>query len=72
MEHVIVAFPTDRIVYINGDKNGRTNQVLRVEAGSQIFDLGPLKNYEPESQTVVVENTTVLDPLEVVFEKKDS
>jgi len=71
MEHVVVVFPTDRTVYIDGDKNGRTNKSLRVDAGSHDFDLGSLKNYEPESQTVVVENTTVLEPLEIVFEKKD-
>ncbi len=69
MEHVIVTFPTDRYVYIDGEQNGRTNNSLRLGAGSHLFDLGPLKNYEPESQTVVVSGTTVLDPQEIVFTK---
>ena len=69
MEYVIVTFPTDRFVYIDGEQNGRTNKSLRVDAGSHLFDLGSLKNYEPESQIVVVSGTTVLDPQEIVFTK---
>ncbi len=69
MEYVIVTFPTSRFVYIDGAQNGRTNKKLRVDAGSLSFDLGALKNYEPESQTVVVSGTTVLDPQEIVFTK---
>ena len=69
MEHVIVTFPTARFVYIDDQKNGRTNTSLRVDAGSHLFDLGPLKNYEPDSQIVVVSGTTVLDPQEIVFTK---
>ncbi len=70
MEFVIVSFPTDRFVYIDDKQNGRTNKSLRVGAGSHLFDLGSLKNYEPESQIVVVSGTTVLDPQEIVFTKK--
>lgn len=70
MEYVIVTFPTDRFVYINDKQNGRTNKSLRVDAGSHLFHLGSLKNYEPESQVVVVSGTTVLDPREIVFTKK--
>ena len=69
MELVIVTFPTDRFVYIDGQQNGRTNKSLRVNAGSHLFDLGPLKNYKPESKIVVVSGTTVLDPKKIVFTK---
>ena len=69
MEHVIVTFPTDRFVYIDDKQNGRTNKSLRVDAGSHLFDLGPLKNYEPESQIVAISGTTVLDPKEIAFTK---
>ena len=71
MEYVVVVFPTDRFVYIDGEKNGRTNKSLRIDAGSHSFDLGPLKNYEPESQTIEVVDTTVLEPLEIVFAKQE-
>ena len=71
MAHVIVTFPTSRFVYIDGEQNGRTNKSLSVDAGSHVFDLGPLKNYEPESQIVVVSGGTVLVPQEIVFTKID-
>lgn len=69
MEHVIVKFPTNRNVFIDNEKNGKTNEVLRVDAGTHKFQLGPLKNYTPESRNVAVSGTTVLDPMEIVFSK---
>ncbi len=68
MEYVKVAFPSRRFVY--GEQSGCTNTVLRVEAGTHAFDLGNLANYDPESQELVVEGTTVLEPLVVAFNKK--
>ena len=70
MEFVKVTFPTNRFVYIDGEQGGRTNVVLRVEAGTHAFDLGNLRNYEPESQEIAVEGTTVLAPLVVAFARK--
>lgn len=70
MEYVKVIFPTTRYVYIDGEQGGRTNTVLRIEAGTHVFDLGNLANYAPESQELVVEGTTVLAPLVVAFAKK--
>ena len=72
MEYVKVTYPTNRFVYIDGEKGGITNDVLRVEAGKHQFDLGNLKNYNPDSQDVDVEGTTVLQPIEIVFSKKDA
>jgi hypothetical protein len=72
MEYVVVSFETDRNVFIDGEKNGRTNKSLSVGAGSHEFHLGPLKNYEPESQIVVVSGTNVLAPLKIVFTKKST
>jgi hypothetical protein len=70
MEYVIVTFPTDRLVYIDDEKNGSTNQVLRVDAGTHIFDLGPVANYRPESRKVALQDTTPLKPLEIEFHRK--
>lgn len=70
MEYVKVTYPTNRFVYIDGEKSGNTNEVLRIDAGTHVFDLGNLKNYEPGSQEVVVEGTTVLVPMLVAFTKK--
>jgi hypothetical protein len=71
MEHVIVTFPTDRLVYIDSEENGNTNEVLRVSAGTHVFELGNLENYRPASRTVMVKDTTVLEPMEVRFFRKD-
>jgi hypothetical protein len=71
MEHVKVTFPTRRLVYIDGEENGHTNEVLRVDAGTHVFELGQLQNYRPASRKVSVQDTTVLEPLEIRFHRKD-
>ncbi len=71
MEYVIVRFPTDRLVYVDGEESGYTNEPLPVDAGTHRFELGHLQNYRPASRTVLVEDTTVLEPLEVRFFRKD-
>ena len=71
MEYVIVTFPTDRLVYIDGEENGSTNEVLRVDTGTHVFELGNLANYRPASRKVAVQDTTVLEPLEIAFFRKD-
>jgi hypothetical protein len=72
MEFVTVTFPTDRFVYIDDEQNGRTNEVLRVDAGTHVFDLGNLKNYRPAQRKVMVQDTTVLEPLVIAFFRKDT
>ena len=67
MEFVRVAYPSERFVYIDGQKGGRTNEVLRIDAGSHRFDLGVPVNYQPVSQEVEVQGTTVLTSRVVVF-----
>ncbi len=59
MEYVIVTYPTNRFVYVDGEKGGITNDVRRVSEGTHEFVLGNLKNYEPASREVEVEGTTV-------------
>jgi len=72
MEYVIVSFPTDRSVFIDGEKGGRTNEKLRVEAGTHEFDIGSPLDYEPGLQEIEVAETTVLQPMEIVFSRKDT
>lgn len=69
LEYVIVRFPTHRLAYIDGERGGYTNETLRVDTGTHVFDLGEYANYAPPSQQVLVEGTTVLEPLEIVFTK---
>jgi len=70
MEYVTVTYPTDRFVYIDDEQGGRTNEVLRVAAGTHVFDLGTPANYKPASRQVEVRDTTVLQPLVIAFSKK--
>ena len=70
MEYVTVAYPTRRMVYVDGEQNGYTNEVLRVDAGTHVFDLGPRANYKPSFRRATVEDTTVLEPLVIVFTRK--
>lgn len=72
MEYVKVVFPKRRPVYIDGEQNGYTNQVLRVDPGTHVFDLGPLANYRPASRKTMVQDTTVLEPLEIRFRPKSA
>jgi hypothetical protein len=71
MEYVKVTFPTRRLVYIDDEENGYTNDVLRVDAGTHSFTLGNVANFRPASRTVTVEDTSVLEPLEIKFFRKD-
>ena len=71
MEYVIVTFATDRHVYIDGEKSGNTNEVLRVDAGTHTFDLGDQLNYQPISHKVEVKDTTVLEPMKIAFTRED-
>lgn len=71
MEYVKVTFPTDRLVYIDDQAVGNTNEVLRVDAGTHVFALGNLDNFRPATRTLTVQDTTVLEPLQVAFFRKD-
>ena len=71
MEYVKVTFPTSCRVLIDGEENGDTNEVLRIDAGTHVFGLSGV-NCRPVSQKVMIENTTVLQPKEVAFLQDDA
>jgi hypothetical protein len=70
MEYVKVTFPSRRRVYIDEEENGYTNQVLRVDAGTHLFDLGPTDNYRPRSRKVTVKDTSAEQPKRIAFRRK--
>jgi hypothetical protein len=70
MEYVKVTFPTRRRVYVDEVECGYTNQVLRVDAGTHLFDLGATDNYQPRSRKVTVKDTTAEKPKRIAFRKK--
>lgn len=65
MEYVLVSYPTERDVHIDGQAAGKTNANLMVEKGHHDFDLGAPDNYTPASVRKAVENTTALTPLRI-------
>lgn len=69
LEFMFVKYPSSRTVYVDGNRTGFTNTIIAVEAGHHVFDLGSPKNYVPEEERRKVENTSVIDPLELEFKK---
>ncbi|HKQ25722.1 MAG TPA: hypothetical protein VJT81_14855 [Burkholderiales bacterium] len=67
-----VTFPTRRLVYVDDEENGYTNEILRIEAGTHVFELGNVANFRPASRKVKVHDTTVLEPMEIPFHRKDT
>jgi hypothetical protein len=68
-EQVRVNYPEERDVYIDGNLNGKTNEILRVGTGTHIFSLGEPKDYTPESCTRTISDTTPLKPEDIDFSK---
>lgn len=68
MEFVLVTFPTLRRVRMDGAQQGETGQVIGVQRGTHIFDLGNPSNYAPPSVQTVVANTSQMQPLVIPFE----
>lgn len=65
MEYVVVSYPTARDVRIDGQLAGKTNDMLRVERGHHVFDLGDLQDYQPESVEMIVRDTTSIKPMRI-------
>lgn len=68
-EYVKVIFPTRRIVRVDGEGAGYTNRPFQVETGHHTFDLGPKKNYSPDSLTVNVIGTMPDEPMIIIFSR---
>jgi hypothetical protein len=67
MEFLVVRFPRSRRVLIDDEFNGRTNELIELEAGRHTISLGPPPNFAPESQRITLRNTSPLEPREVGF-----
>lgn len=68
MEYLVVHFPRSRRVMIDDEFNGRTEEVIELEAGRHVVSLGPPNNFTPDQQTILLKNTTELEPREVSFD----
>ena len=69
MEFLVVRFPRSRRTLIDDEYNGRTNELIELEAGTHAIGLGPPANFTPESRKIVLRNTSALEPREVVFDE---
>jgi hypothetical protein len=69
MEHVIVRFPEDRIVIVDGSEGGITNTKFEVNEGTHTFKLADPEDYHPKWRRPTVTGTTPINPMEVTFEK---
>jgi hypothetical protein len=61
-ETVLVLYPGVRDVFVDGTRNGTTNQPMAVQTGTHTFDLGKPPNYTPKSITEQVSGTAPLEP----------
>jgi hypothetical protein len=71
MEYVVVKYMRERDVYLDGRLLGKTGDTLLVAEGTHVFHLGDPKDYAPESQEVVVQDTVVTVPLVLEFLPKE-
>lgn len=71
MEYLLVQYSRRRKVKIDGEFNGYTGEILELEGGPHQVTLGDPRNFTPKSRRVDLRNTSVLDPVVVVFEKSE-
>jgi hypothetical protein len=68
MEYLVVTFPRPRRVKVDDEFNGRTEDLIELEAGTHVITLGPPANFKPAEQRIVLKNTSELAPREIAFE----
>jgi hypothetical protein len=68
MEYLLVTFPRSRRVKADDEFNGRTGEVIELEAGSHVITLGPPANFKPSERRIILKNTSELAPREIAFD----
>ena len=68
MEFVLVTFPTLRAVRMDGAQQGQTGQIIGVQRGTHLFDLGSPQDYTPPRVQAIVANTTQMQPCVIPFQ----
>jgi len=67
MEYLKVLFPRSRRVKIDEEFNGRTNELIELEAGTYTVSLGPPANFTPRTRRVLLKDTSEFEPKKVAF-----
>ena len=68
MEYLSVHFPRSRRVKVDDEFNGRTDELIELEAGSHVVTLGPPDNFTPYERRLVLKETSELEPREISFD----
>lgn len=68
-EWIVVEFPDERNVYVDGKPSGRTNIPIPVSRGFHRITLGELPDYTPSFQVVDVGGAPEVAPLRVEFQR---
>jgi hypothetical protein len=68
MEFLLINYPWERGVVIDGVEAGLTNHLITLAAGTYTVSLVPPEDFFPADQDVVVKGTSPLRPREVEFD----
>ncbi|MGD8926606.1 MAG: hypothetical protein PVG20_07135, partial [Thioalkalispiraceae bacterium] len=66
-QFVVVQANEDRRVYVDKEFAGSTGELLRMEPGMHVFDLGEPKDYKPKQKRIGVKGTSEKEPLIIKF-----
>jgi len=69
MEYLLVEFTEERGVFVDNIREGMTNQVLELEAGTHVVTLEAPPDFSPEMREFVLRRTSELSPKVISFEK---
>lgn len=72
MEYLLVRFPDQRTVIVNGFVRGRTNMTFRVESGTHTIELGEPFDYTPTRRRATVRDTSPFHPQVVTFDLEET
>ena len=71
MEYLLVKFVENRHVIINKIDTGQhTGEVIELEGGHHDITLSGPNDFVPETQSIILRNSTALEPMEVSFAEK--
>jgi hypothetical protein len=71
MEYLVVHFPRSRRVMVDDEFNGRTEEIIELEAGTHVISLGPPANFAPAERKIVLADTDPTSPREVSFDLEE-
>jgi len=66
-EFLLVNFLESRQLLVNAVPQGRTNVIVRLEAGTYQVSLAGQRNFSPDFQTVTLRFTAITNPAELTF-----